>query len=111
MSSREENYKHLINRDGTQNEDVERKALFYILGGNEDLYGKIEYIYDFKERAIKTDCLEGTVDLSSGSLRLVKLAFNLYNGYPTDVFDTFAGLDEDNRVLAIEAIKIRFSID
>ena len=37
-------------------------------------------------------------------------AFNLYNGhYEADIFDTFAGLDDKNFNLVIQAIKIRFN--
>ena len=70
-------------------------------------------LYDFNERSIKPEVLEnGEVDLSSSSRKLVKVAYNLYNGhYESDVLDTFAGLDDQNADLVIQAIKIRFNLD
>lgn len=104
-------YKELLERDGTHPKDSERKALFFILAGNEDLYNKVDYIYDFKDNSIHTDCLEGKdFDFCSSSRKLIKLAFNLYNSYdfPADVVDTFYLLDNKNFNLALNAIKLRF---
>ena len=105
----EERLKQLVKRDGTNESDIERKAMFYILAGNYDLYNKIDFIYDFKDHNINIDCLENEdVDFSSSSSNLIKLAFNLYNGYPADVLSTFVGLDDSNFALALKAIEIRF---
>ncbi len=105
-----ERYDKLIEKDGTGKGDNEREALFYILAGNTDLYSKAEYIYNFKERIITPECLEGeTIDLCSSSRKLVKLAYNLFNSFPADVIDTFYVLDEDNFNLALNAIKLRFN--
>lgn len=104
-------FNYLIKRDGTSKKDLERKALFYIVAGNEDIYSKVDYIYDFDERAIKPECLESQeVDFCSSSRRLVKLAFNLFNGFPVDVMDIFSSLDENNFNLALQAIRIRFDM-
>ena len=101
----------LLERDGTSERDLERKSLFYILSGNLDLYGKVDYIYDFKTNSIKSDCFENeAIDFCSSSCNLIKLAYNLYNGYKADVLETFAGLDQDNFNLAMEAIKIRLNM-
>ena len=106
----EERYKELIERDGMNQGDTERKSLFYILAGNTDLFMKVNYIYDFKERAITPECLDSDeVDFCSSSRKLVALAYNLFNGFPADVIDTFYVLDEDNFNLALNAIKIRFN--
>lgn len=106
----EERYNKLIEKDGTSEGDTERKALFYILAGNIDLYRKADYIYDFKERLITPECLDnGMVDFCSSSRKLVKLAYNLFNSFPADVIDTFYVLDEDNFNLALNAIKLRFN--
>ena len=88
------------------------KALFLIFS-NDDLFGKVTHLYDFNEHSIKPESLEnGDVDLSSSSRKLVKVAYNLYNGhYEADVLDTFAGLDDQNANLDIQAIKIRFNLD
>ena len=91
------NYIALLIKDNTTETDVERKALFRIFS-NDDLFGKVTHLYDFKEHSIKPESLEnGEVDLSSSSRKLVLAAFNLYNGhYEADIFYTFSGLDDKN---------------
>lgn len=103
--------KQLLERSDATNGDVEREALFHILAGNDDLFAKVNYIYNFAENIIKVDCLDGEVDFSSSSIKLIKLGYNLFNGYEVSVVDVFGGLDEDNSKLALDAIKIRFNID
>lgn len=110
LYSFEERYNKLIEKDGTNEGDTERKAMFYILAGNIDLYMKMDHIYNFKERLITPECLDsGLVDFCSSSKKLVKLAYNLFNSFPADVMDTFHVLDEDNFNLALNAIKLRFN--
>lgn len=107
-----DNYRKLLIKDKTADTDVERKALFLIFS-TDDLFRKVTHLYDFKEHSIKPEALEnGEVDLSSSSRKLVMAAFNLYNGhYKADICDTFAGLDDENFDLLIQAIKIRFNKD
>ncbi|NLK24911.1 MAG: hypothetical protein GX309_13300 [Clostridiales bacterium] len=110
LYNHQERLKQLQLKDGSTDKDTERTALFYILAGNDDLYSKVEYIYDFKERIITPECLEnGKVDFCSSSRKLIKLAYNLFNGYPADVLDTFYILDNNNFDLALNALKIRFN--
>lgn len=107
-----ENFNELMERAKVSKGDTERKALFYIVSGNFDLYNKVNHIYNFEENKINIDCLEGgKVDFSSSSRTLVKLAYNLYNSYPSDsVIDTFYLLDEQNFKLAMNAIRLRFNM-
>lgn len=108
----EDRFNQLLQKDGTYERDLERKALFYILAGNLDLYSKVNFIYDFEDKGIKPECLESEgVDFCSSSRKLIKLGFNLFNSFPADVIDTFYVLDEDNFNLALNAIKIRFGKD
>lgn len=105
----EDRLNQLMEKDNTHKEDIEREVLFSIIAGNDDLYRKVNSIYNFKSHSINSECLEdGTVDFCSSSRRFVKLAFNLYNGYPADVLDTFCGLDDDNFNLALRVLKLRF---
>ena len=105
-----DNYTELLIKDKTAESDVERKSLFLIFS-TDDLFGKVTHLYDFKEHSIKPASLEnGEVALSSSSRKLFMAAFNLYNGhYKSDICDTFAGLDDENFNLIIQAIKIRFN--
>ncbi len=102
----------LIQRDHTHERDLERQAMFYIFSGAEDLYRKVNHLYDFTLQIIKPETLDtNTVDLTSSARALVRAAYSLYNGYPADVRDTFTPLDEDNRRLMLEALCIRFRLN
>ena len=64
-------------------QDVYHKALCYCLGISDDTRKNINSIYDFKTGCVKTECLhEGWQ--TSGSMKVVRMAFNLYcNGAPS----------------------------
>ena len=63
--------------------DVYHKALCYCLGINEDTRRNVDRIYNFKTGCVKPECLhEGWQ--TSGSAKVVRIAFNLYcNGTPS----------------------------
>ena len=67
-------------------QDVYHKALVYCLWISGDTRRNIGRIFDFKEDSVKPKCLdEGWV--TSGSARVVRIAFNLFcNGTPS-VYD------------------------
>ena len=64
-------------------QDVYHKALVYCLGIDADTRNHVNSIYDFKTGCVKTKCLnEGWQ--TSGSIKIVRMAFNLYcNGTPS----------------------------
>ncbi|MDR0886963.1 MAG: DUF6075 family protein [Clostridiales Family XIII bacterium] len=64
-------------------QDTYHQALCYCLGLSSDTRHQAHHIYDFKTGCIKPDCLhEGWI--TSGSRRIILLAFNLYtDGTPT----------------------------
>lgn len=90
----EDFYKEQLNK--VRYQDVYHKALCYCLGISNDTRKNIDHIYDFKSGSIKTECLhEGWQ--TSGSIRVVRMAFNLYcNGTPSvyDYEDAEEQLDE-----------------
>jgi len=101
----------LMVADNTHVGDAERISLFYIISGNEDLYAKRRAIYDFKDHCIKHCTQDREVDFSSGMYALIRLGYNLYNGYQdhhTSPFSLFYCLDEQNRKVAVNAIRLRF---
>lgn len=110
-----ERFNELLKRDATNPRDLERQSLFYILAyaNDGDLFNKVNHIYDFDENCIKLECLEGsTVDLCSSAVSLVRLGFNLFNGYSeghSDVLSVLCGLDDKNYQIAKKAIDIRFN--
>jgi len=104
-------YLELIRIARVSGYDLERQSLFYIISGNKDLYSKKNVIYDFYENAILSDCIiSGEVDFCSSSKALIRLAYNLYNGYTdnyTNPLDLLCWLDTENFFLAYQAILIR----
>jgi len=64
-------------------QDVYHKALVYCLGIDNDTREAVNQIYDFKTGYVKTECLhKGWI--TSGSAKIVRMAFNLYcNGTPS----------------------------
>lgn len=101
-----DNFELLLKRDGTHLNDFERKALFYIFAGNEEIMNQVDFLYDFQERMIRLDNGEKAPICSSGK-SLVLLAYNLYNNYPCGtVLELFRNLDRQNGELALNAIKI-----
>lgn len=77
-------------------QDVYHMALCYCLGISKDTRNHVNSIYNFKTGCVLPECLhEGWQ--TSGSLKVVRMAFNLYcNGTPSvsDYEDTEEQLDE-----------------
>ena len=68
-------------------QDVYHKALVYCLGIDRDTRVNVDRIYDFKTGCVKTECLhEGWQ--TSGSAKIVRMAFNLYCNSTPSVYDT-----------------------
>lgn len=104
--------KSMIKDDKTHIGDTERLSLFYIISGNEDLYRKRKFIYNTKEHSIYPRFEEADVDFSTGIKSLIKLGYNLYNGWSDDSttpIKLLSNLDEENLNLAERAMKIRFN--
>ena len=74
-------------------EDVYHKALVYCLGIDPDTRNHVKEIYDFKSGSVKSECLhKGWI--TSGSAKIVRMAFNLYcNGTPS-AYEYEDGSDE-----------------
>ena len=63
-------------------QDVYHQALVYCLGIDRDTRENVNKIYNFKTGCVKTESLQEGWQ-TSGSLRIVRMAFNLYcNGTP-----------------------------
>ena len=76
--------------------DVYHKALCYCLGISDDTRRNINRIYDFKTGCVKPECLHDGWQ-TSGSEKVVRMAFNLYcNGTPSvdDELDAEEQIDE-----------------
>ncbi|EOS49462.1 hypothetical protein C809_01464 [Lachnospiraceae bacterium MD335] len=66
--------------------DVYHAALVYCLGIDADTRRNIKTIYDFKTGCVKTECLHNGW-ITSGSAKVVRMAFNLYNNGTPSVYD------------------------
>ena len=76
-------------------QDCYHKALIYILGISEDTRNHFSQIYDIKSGYIKPECLHQGWQ-TSGSVRVVRLAFNLYtDGTPS--VDDYESEDEQDQ--------------
>lgn len=63
--------------------DPYRKALFYTLGLTGETQRNIDRLYNFKDRCIEFDGLKDGWQTGT-SIRVTRLAFNLYNGFNGD---------------------------
>ena len=64
-------------------QDVYHKALVYCLGLSKDTRVNAERIYDFETGLVQTSCL-GEGWQTSGTVKIVRMAYNLYcNGTPS----------------------------
>ena len=103
-------------------QDAYHKALVYCLGLSEDTRVNVERIYDFKTGLVQTSCL-GEGWQTSGTVKIVRMAYNLYcNGTPSvdDTEDAGEQLQECRRYTVEElfccghakyfweAIKVRY---
>jgi len=68
-------YNHYIQKCRFQ--DAYHKSLVYCLGISADARRHVDRIYDFESGLVKTECLHDGWQ-TSGSLKAVRLAFNLY---------------------------------
>lgn len=108
-ATHQERFAKLIEEAKTSPGDLDRIAMFYIIAGNSDLFSKARALYNFSKNEIYAEDWNERADFSGGARRLVTLAFNLFNGYTCNPYDTFDGLDYRNRELAHRAIRVRFS--
>lgn len=88
-----------------QYQDEYHRSLLYSLGISSDTRNHINEIFDYRRNCIKPECINSGWQ-TSGSLKIVRLAFNLYNnGIPTamEIEDPDKRLDE-SRCYAVDDI-------
>ena len=83
MKFRDDNHKNdyiaLLQKMNASDRDVYRQALAYLLTLDTVCNEHIEQMYDFRERCIISECLDGEWQTGT-SLKTTRLAFNLFNG-------------------------------
>ena len=94
--------------------DPYRKALFYLLGLTETTRLYVHQLYDFDEQAIRLEGLHQGWQTSS-TVKLTRLAFNLYNGYVSEGYPDAARnyspyfmFDTNLLPYFFEAVKLRY---
>lgn len=91
----------------TRYQDVYHKALVYCLGINDDTRRNIYSIYDFKTGCVKPECLHDGWQ-TSGSVKVVRMAFNLYcNGTPS--VKDYDNVEEQIKECKLYAVEELFS--
>ena len=109
----QERYQSLIDADRTEDWDIYRQSLFYIISGNPVLFDRRDKIYDFEHHCLGSNVLRKTRELASGEIILLKLAINLYNGNGfrnMDPWYIMIHLDLEMRYLALNSLRLRFHI-
>lgn len=112
----EKRYLEFITKDETDPSDLERKALFYILSGVDQLYELADEIYEFQIHLINTKGLENVesnkeLELTNETKCLLSLAKDLYTAIrEKGVTEVFSAIDDAEKFqLALNAIKLRFN--
>ena len=83
-------------------DDVYHIALIYCLGISRDTRAHVKEIYDFKSGNVKPECLDSAWQ-TSGSRKVVRLAFNLYcNSTPSVGYMEDAGESMEEQLYECE---------
>ena len=105
-------YDENIERTNSQR-DSERKALFYTLGLTKETINNIEGLYNFNENCIKIEGLREGWQTGT-TIRICRLAFNLYNGFcgqhddQAENYTPYNLFDYGLASYMLEAVKIRY---
>ena len=92
----------------TRKDDPYHKAFFYVVGISSDTRNNIQKIFDFEEDCIRPDCINDGWQ-TSGTERITRLAFNLWNGWNTDGYATPYDLfDCEFAPYFMEGIRLRY---
>lgn len=92
--------------------DCYHRAFFYVMGIARETRANINQMFDFKEDCIKPDGMHGGWQ-TSGTVRVCRLAFNLWNGYTEQEHGNRSTPYElfccDFAPYFMEGIKVRYS--
>lgn len=109
----------LIEMSGLSLDRVNNKeaALFYVLASSKNLFNQSNMIYNFKNNRLNLDfdddgnTILGHITLNPEEKILLDLVLQLYNNSNNlSIMDIFNKLSNENRMVALETIRMRFSI-
>ena len=99
-------YEHCLGLCGCS--DPYHKAFFYTMGISSETRTHIHDCFNFRDDVIRPDCLSRGWQ-TSGSSRVTRMAFNLWNGWNADglatPYELFATSDAS---FMLEAIRLRY---
>ena len=102
---------------GNYRVDKGSAAILYIIASNEKLYNEYKDIMDLANNEINIEKVDNNY-YSSSEKALLRLGVNLFNGYTGrteeesydySINNIMNKLDERNRIIAMNAIKIRYA--
>lgn len=94
-------FEELIEKDRTSIGNNERRQLFYVIAGCDDLWKVKDKIYDYDPRYF-----------SSSLLNIYCRSLHLYNFHRKDIPTAdLSGLDREHKKIAVNALCIYFGID
>lgn len=92
--------------------DRERLPLFYILSAFDDIFNSCEDIYDLHSNSIMPESMAAVEYSYNSHAALVELGCHLYNSAnPANVCEILMQCGSRERLVALEAIKIRFGME
>ena len=106
-----------MSQAGNYRVDKENGAILYIIASNEKLYNEYKDIMDLANNEINIEKVDNNY-YSSSEKALLRLGVNLFNGYTGrteeesydySINNIMNKLDERNRIIAMNAIKIRYA--
>lgn len=106
-----------MSQAGNYRVDKENAAILYIIASNEKLYNEYKDIMDLGNNEINIEKVDNNY-YSSSEKALLRLGVNLFNGYTGRTAEESCDycinnimnkLDERNRIIAMNAIKIRYA--
>ena len=110
LKDHERRFEELCRRDKTHVRDMDRRALFFVIAGDQLLYKYVDLIYDFDDNLILMEVYDQPF-LTGETRCLIDLAFNLYGSDAgCEIRFLFNTLDHYKSILALNAIKYRFQI-
>jgi len=106
----ESRFEELCKRDRTHFRDMDRRALFFVIAGDQLLFKYVDLLYDFNGSSILLEVYDQPF-LTGDTRCLIDLAFNLYGSDAVcEIHSLFNTLDHYKSILAFNAIKYRFQI-
>lgn len=102
---------YIATMEQVRRNDVYHRALVYLLGLTQDTVSHFNEVFDFDTDLIKPECLHAGWQ-TGGSIRICRLALNLWNGYVEEECAAFFSPEDifccEFAPYFFEAIRLRY---